>query len=222
MTEFVQLPLALSYRKAFGREDFIVAPCNQEAVSWIDKWPNWPVPAVLIYGEKGSGKTHLASIFSEYKIEAADLTDDFMPYFQKKIVVENLEHLASEEALFHLFNFVRDLGGYLLLTAEKIPEFRLTDLKTRIQAVPKAAIGLPDEGFIKNVLGHAFDERQIAVEDSVLTFAVSHMPRSFGAIQNLIQTADELSLAGGRKITIPVIKETLIKIGEKNAFHHDA
>ena len=220
MTEFVQLPLALSYRKAFGREDFIVAPCNQEAVSWIDKWPNWPVPAVLIYGEKGSGKTHLASIFSEYKIEAADLTDDFMPYFQKKIVVENLENLASEEALFHLFNFVRDLGGYLLLTAKKVPEFHLTDLKTRIQAVPKASIGLPDEGFIKEVLGRAFAERQIMVEDAVLAFAVTHMPRSFGAIQNLIQTADELSLAAGRKITIPVIKETLVKIGEENAFEN--
>ena len=85
MTDFVQLPLMLSYRKAFGREDFVVAPCNQEAVSWIDKWPNWPVTAVLIYGESGSGKTHLASIFSEYHLDAKELTDDFMPFFQKKI-----------------------------------------------------------------------------------------------------------------------------------------
>ena len=218
MSGFVQLPLALSYRKAFGREDFIVAPCNQEAVSWIDKWPNWPVPCVLIYGEKGSGKTHLASIFSEYKIDASALTEGFMPYFQKKIVVENLENLASEESLFHLFNFVKDLGGYLLLTSKHIPEFHLTDLRTRIQAVPKAAIGLPDEGFIRNVLAQTFAERQIAVDDAVLSFAVTHMPRSFGTIQNLIQTADALSLAQGRKITIPVIKETLIKIGESNAF----
>lgn len=218
MSGFVQLPLALSYRKAFGREDFIVAPCNQEAVSWIDKWPNWPVPCVLIYGEKGSGKTHLASIFSEYKIDAASLTDDFMPYFQKKIVVENVENLASEEALFHLFNFLRDLGGYLLLTAKKVPEFRLTDLKTRIQSVPKAAIGLPDEAFIKEVLTQTFAERQIIVDEGVVAFAVTHMPRSFGAIQNLIQTADALALAQGRKITIPVIKEALIKIGDQNAF----
>ena len=222
MNGFVQLPLALSYRKAFGRGDFIVAPCNQEAVSWIDKWPNWPVPCVLIYGEKGSGKTHLASIFSEYKLDAAELTDDFMPYFQKKIVVENLENLASEEALFHLFIFVRDLGGYLLLTAKRVPEFRLTDLRTRIQAVPKAAIGLPDEEFIRNMLAQIFAERQIVVEDPVLTFAVTHMPRSFGSIQNLIQPADALSLAQGRKITIPVIKETLIRIGENNAFENHA
>lgn len=209
MTEFQQLPLMLSYRKAFGRSDFMVAPCNKEAISWIDKWPNWPVPAVLIYGESGSGKTHLASIFSEYRLEARDLTNDFMPYFQKKIVVENLEELKSEEALFHLFNFVRDLGGYLLLTAREVPEFHLVDLQTRIQSIPKAAIFMPDEVFVKDVLKHAFLERHILVEDSVLCYAVTHMERSFKAIQNLIQTADELSLAEGRKITVPVIKETL-------------
>ena len=131
MTDFIQLPLALSYRKAFGRSDFIVAPCNREAVSWVDRWPAWPFPAILIYGEPGAGKTHLASIFSDYHIEASDLTDDFMPYFQKKIVVENLENLKSEEALFHLFNFIRDLGGSLLLTAQTVPTFRLPDLPLR-------------------------------------------------------------------------------------------
>lgn len=213
MTNFVQLPLALSYRKAFGRSDFIVAPCNREAVSWIDKWPAWPFPAVLIYGERGAGKTHLAGIFSEYRLEAADLTDDFMPYFQKKIVVENLNQLSSERALFHLFNFVRDLGGSLLMTAETVPTFHLPDLQTRIQAVPKASISMPDEVFVKNVLRQAFADRQILVDDLVLNYAVSHMPRSFQTIQDVIQTADRLSLAEGRKITIPVIKETLSQIG---------
>jgi len=214
MTGFVQLPLSLSYRKAFGRSDFIVAPCNQEAVSWVDKWPAWPFSAVLIYGEKGAGKTHLASIFSEYHVEAADLTDDFTPYFQKKIVVENLEQLKSEEALFHLFNFIRDLGGSLLLTAEKIPTFHLPDLQSRIQAVPKAAISMPDEQLIFKVLKQAFEIRNILVDDSVLTYAVHRMNRSFRDAQLVIQKADERSLAEGRRITIPVIKEIIEQIGE--------
>ena len=214
MMDFVQLPLALSYRKAFGRSDFIVAPCNREAVSWIDRWPSWPFPAVLIYGEKGSGKSHLAGIFSEYRIEASELTDDFYPYFQKKIVVENLENLNSEISLFHLFNFIRDLGGSLLMTANQVPDFRLPDLRSRMMAVPKAAIGLPDEKFVAEVLKRAFQERHILVEESVLSYAVTHMARSFKMIQDVIQTADELSLSEGRKITIPVIKETLKRIGE--------
>ncbi len=214
MTDFVQLPLALSYRKAFGRADFIVAPCNREAVSWVDKWPAWPFPAVLIYGEKGSGKTHLAGIFSDTRIEAKDLTDTFMPYFQKKIVIENLEQLHSETALFHLFNFIRDLGGSILMTAEKVPEFHLPDLRSRMMAVPKAVISMPDEKFVGDVLRHAFQERHILVDESVLIYATTHMDRSFQTIQQVIETADALSLAEGRKITIPVIKETLNKIKE--------
>ena len=128
-------------------------------------------------------------------------------------MVENLNQLSSERALFHLFNFVRDLGGSLLLTAETIPTFHLPDLQTRIQAVPKAAISMPDEAFVKNVLKQAFSDRQILVEDSVLNYAVSRMPRSFKTIQDIIQTADQLSLAEGRKITIPIVKETLNRVG---------
>lgn len=214
MKTFIQLPLGLSYRKAFGRANFIVAPCNREAVSWIDKWPAWPFPAVLIYGAPGSGKTHLASIFSDYRIDAAQLKNDFEPFFQKKIVIENLNRLNNEEALFHLFNFVRDSGGGLLMTAEKIPTFHLPDLQSRMMAVPKAAIGLPDEDFILSVFKQAWDDRHIVVDPAVLTYAVRHMDRTFKTIQDVVQTADELSLATGRKITIPVIKETLERIKE--------
>lgn len=193
----------------------MVAPCNWEAVSWVDKWPSWPAPAVLIYGESGSGKTHLAQIFSEYKIEARDLTDEFMPFFQKKIVVENLEELGSEEALFHLFNFVRDLGGSLLLTAREVPVFRLPDLRSRMMTVPKAAIAMPDERFVFDVLQRAFADRHILVDASVISYAVRHMARSFREIQNVIRTADELSLAEGRRITIPVMRETLEQVRSK-------
>ncbi len=214
MTGFVQLPLSLPYRKAFGREDFLVAPSNREAVSWVDKWPNWPYPAVLIYGEKGSGKTHLASIFSEYHIEAKDLTSGFLPYFQKKVVVENLDELANERALFHLFNFMAEMGGYLLLTARRPPQFLLPDLKSRMLAVPKAAILMPDEHLVRSFFEKAFHERHVLVEPNVLDFAVRHVARSFPIIHQVIRLADEKALAGNRKITIPIIKEAVAEAKE--------
>ena len=94
MTE--QLALEFPSRQAYGRADFLVAPCNQEAIAWIDRYPNWTTHALLIYGESGSGKTHLACIFSENRIEAKDLTEDFIPE-NEKIVVENLEGLENEK-----------------------------------------------------------------------------------------------------------------------------
>ena len=49
MTE--QLALEFPSRQAYGRSNFWVAPCNQEAIAWIDRYPEWPMHALLIYGE---------------------------------------------------------------------------------------------------------------------------------------------------------------------------
>ena len=45
MAESEQLLLALPFREADGRDDFLVAPCNAAAVAWVDQWPDWPAPA---------------------------------------------------------------------------------------------------------------------------------------------------------------------------------
>ncbi|MDR2901813.1 MAG: hypothetical protein LBU87_01720 [Lactobacillales bacterium] len=205
-----QLPLNLSYRPAFGREDFIVSPSNTEAVSWIDNYKKWPMHALVICGEKGSGKTHLASIFAPDQIDAKALGEDFSD-LPERIVVENLEGLSDEKALFHLFNRVKEKGGYLLLTASTMPDFKLPDLKTRIGAIPKAFISKPDDELLFGVLSKAFYERQITVGPAVLEYIVTHTERTFGAIQKVIQKADMLSLSKGGKITVPLIKEVLGK-----------
>src|ERR1700755_277679 len=48
----------------YAREDFVVAAGNTEALAWIDRWPDWPAPALALSGPSGSGKTHLARIWA--------------------------------------------------------------------------------------------------------------------------------------------------------------
>src|SRR6185436_15464347 len=48
----------------FAREDFVVSEGNREALAWIDRWPDWPAPALALSGPPGSGKTHLARIWA--------------------------------------------------------------------------------------------------------------------------------------------------------------
>ena len=213
MTE--QLSLNLPYRTAYGREAFWVAPCNSQAVAWIDKYPNWPVPAVFIYGPAGSGKTHLVHLFTDNVIDGRTLTSDYHPPFQKKIAVENVDHLASEEALLHLFNFIKELGGNLLLTAQKMPRFSLPDLQSRMALVPKIEIEMPDEQVIQMVAKKAFEDRHILVEESVLSYLSTHLTRSFPLVQRVIGLADKKSLSAGRKITIPILKQAIDEINEE-------
>lgn len=207
MTE--QLVFDLPHRAAYGREKFWVAPCNQEAITWIDRYPNWPAHALLIYGPAGSGKTHLASLFCDTLIQAKDLDANFRPTFQKKMVVENLHELTDEEALLHLFNFVSEMGGDLLLTSREIPNFTLPDLQSRLNMISKAEIMMPDESVIRAVAGKAFKDRHILVDDTVLDYLSMHLTRSFSLLQQVIERADKLSLEAGRKITIPFLKQVI-------------
>ena len=66
-----QLTLDFPHLPSLGRDDFMVADCNSEAVKLIDSWPQWPYFAVCIYGPEGCGKTHLANVFAN---KVANLT----------------------------------------------------------------------------------------------------------------------------------------------------
>lgn len=205
-----QLAFSLIYRPAFGRSDFLVAPCNEEAVSWVDKYPDWPMPILIICGESGCGKSHLASIFSGNHINASELTmERALSETAEKIVVEDVDLLKDEEALFHLYNRVVAQQGALLLTARNIPQFQLKDLQSRLNAAPKVYISMPDDALISAVLMKAFDDRQLIVEPKVIEYVIMRLPRSFDTIQKVIDIADKLSLSQQRKITIPLMREAL-------------
>ena len=213
MTE--QLSLNLPYRTAYGREAFWVAPCNEQAVMWIDKYPDWSVPAIFICGPQGSGKTHLVHLFTEEVIDGCTLTSDYRPPFQKKLAVENVDKLASEEALLHLFNFIKELGGHLLLTARTMPRFSLPDLQSRMALLPKIEIEMPDERVIQMVAKKAFEDRHILVEENVLNYLATHLTRSFPLVHRVVELADKTSLSAGRKITIPILKQVIDEVKQE-------
>ena len=58
-----QLILELPLRTAQGRADFLVTGSNADAVAWLDRWPDWPGPAMCIHGPEGCGKSHLLQVW---------------------------------------------------------------------------------------------------------------------------------------------------------------
>ena len=59
-----QLALALDHAERLMREDFLPGPSNEMALAMIDRWPDWPARILAVVGPEGSGKSHLASIWS--------------------------------------------------------------------------------------------------------------------------------------------------------------
>lgn len=231
------MALNFSYRPSLGRDDFMVANCNLQAVTAIDLWPNWPYFAICIYGPAGCGKTHLANVFAQnvatithhpYRIpflKAENITKDLIqdlfnesPY----IVVEDLQNLQNQEALFHLYNTYRDMGGNILFTADVAParlNFSLPDLRSRMNIVPIYEIEAPDDNMLMALLLKLFGDRQITPSPELLEYLIKNMQRSFSYARKLVEEIDNISLARKRAISIATAKEAINTLNNDSQFN---
>ena len=214
----IQLILDLGHRPALGEADFLVAPCNQAAIQWLDRWPNWPAPALTLQGPAGCGKTHLARVFAARShapiIEAAGITTDAVPSLLGRAgacVVDDADRAAAEP-LLHLYNLVAERRGTMLLTAQEPParwSGLLPDLRSRLAAAPVVAVEAPDDALLAALLVKLFADRQVAVSEDVVLFLLRHMERSFEAARRLVSELDTAALRERRAVTIPLARAVL-------------
>jgi chromosomal replication initiation ATPase DnaA len=212
-----QLALDLGHRPALGAEDFLIAPSNAAAVGWLDRWPQWPAPALVVHGGEGSGKTHLCHVFAARSrapcIAGRALAVDAVPTLAAApaVAVDDAD-AAPETALLHLYNVVASAGRHLLLTA-RMPASRwgtrLPDLGSRLRALPAIELAAPDDDLLAAVLLKLFAERQVTVAPELVGFLVRTIERTLGAARRAVERLDAAALAAGRPITIPLAREVL-------------
>ena len=206
-----QLALDLPASPRFGREDFLVAPSNEAAFALVEAWPRWRDRVALLIGPEGAGKSHLAAIWAERagaRVLAPDaLLDGAAPAHlaQGSLVIEDVDRSQGVEAsLFHLVNLARGREAWLLITARDRPGawgFATPDLVSRLRLAPSAEIEEPDAATMRAVLVKLFDDRQIAVDGSVVEYLALHGERSLGAARAMIVALDREALAQGRRVT---------------------
>jgi chromosomal replication initiation ATPase DnaA len=224
MTATRQIPFDWGARSALGRDDFLISPCNQSAVTWIDRWPNWQSPALVLCGQAGCGKTHLAAVWAQRsgaKIFRADnLLKAELPHQASacdyQVVIDGIDPwiglIEAETALFHLYNLTREHSGSLLVTSRMNPAyapFALPDLASRLRAAPRGEIGPPDDDLLGALLVKLFHDRQITLTPDLVTYLVPRMERSFAAARTFVKKVDQTAMEHKKPVTLGLLRDVL-------------
>jgi chromosomal replication initiation ATPase DnaA len=214
-----QLAFALPHAESFSRDDFLEGPANAAALSLIDSWPDWPNRIMLLAGPEGSGKSHLAAIWAEEagarSTTARALTAAAVPgaLATGALVVEDLNAGEFDErALFHLMNLAREDQAFVLMTARMPPvafEIELRDLRSRLRAIPVVTLLPPDDQLFRALVVKFCADRQMNVDESLVSYLANRIERSSAAIRAAIELLDTEALRLRRPVTRALAAELL-------------
>lgn len=208
----------------YSREDLVVADGNREALAWLDRWPDWPAPALALSGPAGSGKTHLGRIWAARAgatvIEGVDLDGKNVPDLtamaaaSSAIMIDHADR-APERALFHLYNLMRERRGHLLLISEAPPahwRIALPDLASRLRAAPAVGVAPPDDELLGSIILKQLADRQLHAGPGVVHYLVSHMERSADAARRVVAALDRRALVERREIDRRLAADVLAEL----------
>ena len=214
-----QLAFALPHAESLTRDNFLEGPANAAGLALIERWPDWPNRIMWLTGEEGSGKSHLASIWAEragarvisaHALDAASVPNALAT---GALVVEDLKADAFDErALFHLMNLAREDAAFVLFTARVAPaafEIELRDLRSRLRTVPVVALAPPDDLLFRALIVKFCADRQLAVDESVVSYLATRLERSSAAARRAVDLLDSEALRLGRPVTRALAAELL-------------
>ena len=206
-----QLAFALPHAESLTRDNFLEGPANAAGLALVDSWPDWPNRIMLLVGPEGSGKSHLAAIWAEeagarstsaHALDAAAVPGALAT---GALVVEDLKSSDFDErALFHLINLAREDEAFVLITARLPPsafEVELRDLRSRLRAVPVVSLLPPDDHLFRALIVKFFADRQLAVDETVVSYLTTRIERSYAAVRQAVELLDAEALRLGRPVT---------------------
>ncbi|MFF7708198.1 DnaA regulatory inactivator Hda [Pseudomonas sp. NPDC007930] len=233
MKQPVQLPLGVRLRDDATFANYYPG-ANAAALGYVERLceaeAGWTESLIYLWGKQGVGRSHLLQAAclrfeqtgqSAVYLPLAQLLDrgtellDYLAQYDL-VCLDDLHVIAGkpdwEEAMFHLFNRLRDSGRRLLIAASASPRelpIKLADLKSRLTlALIFQMRPLSDEDKLRALQLRA-SRRGLQLNDEVGHFILTRGSRSMSSLFDTLERLDQASLQAQRKLTIPFLKETL-------------
>jgi chromosomal replication initiation ATPase DnaA len=207
-----QLPLPFLFAPQFDAGEIIAAPSNADALAWLGRTAEWPQRRLALWGEAGSGKSHLLHRW------AARSHGVVLPGPGLRLVpptaplaIDDAD-AAPERPLLHVLNAAAEAGLPVLLAGATPPArwpIALPDLASRLRAVTAVEIRSAEDTLLRALLARLLAERQIAVAEPVQDWLRLRLPRTAAAMREAAARLDRAALAAGGRVTRALAGEVL-------------
>lgn len=152
---------------------------------------------VYLWGESGSGKTHL---LLAAQAQGAHIADD----------VDTLDE-ETQIVLFDTYNHIRAEGGILIAAGSHAP----TQMGLRDDLATRLAWGLvyqlhplSDDAKADALRAHAQD-RGMKLPEEVIAYCLRNLRRDLPTLMAVLDALDEWSLTTKKPVTVPMLKKLL-------------
>jgi DnaA family protein len=226
MTPMRQIPLAIGPEPEPSFDSFVPGP-NGAAFEHLlaltpQALPGLPAAPVYLWGDSGTGKTHLLKALAR-RCQDAGLklgwfdAHDRLPWSLQPdwalVVIDRCEALgaAAQQAAFALFVEAAS-AGVQVAAAGRLPPVDLPlrdDLRTRLAWGHVFALAPLDEDQTRAVLRREADRRGIFLSDEVMNHLLTRLPRDLAQLMRLLDRLDEFALARSRAVTVPLVRQML-------------
>jgi len=228
----LQLPLSVTLRVEATFDNFYVSADNQWVVEALQHFCRQPKEFYCyLWGAAGAGVSHLLQASQHilpsdnvqylplgeiihYDYSAQDILSGLDTL--DVVVIDDVQHIAGntewEEALFHLFNRMRDTGKKMLIGGHQsnvhLP-VKLPDLQSRLQWGESYHLQPLDDDAKKQVLISRAASMGLLIKEDVVQFMLNHCGRNLADLMALLKQLDQVCLIGKRAVTIPLVKSVL-------------
>lgn len=227
-----QATLQVQLRDDTTFANYVTGP-NQAAVSHINTALSQLTQQhafIYLWGESGMGRTHLLHaachccgekhhtsaylpLAEQHTLTPDVLTDlDTLPLICLDDIDSVLGDLRWEEALFHLYNRVREQQGCLMVTARQSPRgltITLPDLQSRLMWGTTFQLHNLSDNEKCDALMLRADLRGMHLSMEVAQFLVRRLSRDMHNLFAQLAILDEASLVEKRRLTLPFVKSVL-------------
>ncbi|MDD7805669.1 MAG: DnaA inactivator Hda [Endozoicomonas sp. (ex Botrylloides leachii)] len=229
----VQLPLGVQLRDDVTFANFY-GGANGALVNMLDMDKTLPgvetEQFIFLYGNKGVGCSHLLQAACN-QVDRRDGRSIYLPmselvYYSPQLLegmerlqlvcIDDLGKIAGipewEEAVFDLFNRLRDSHTRFLVAAKHPPKnlgIKLPDLVSRLNwglVYQVQPLNDTDKVAALQLRGHI---RGLEINEEVARYIVYRSCRDMGKLFKILHKLDSASLRAKRKLTIPFVKQVM-------------